>query len=126
MASRITRSDAEWRARLTPLQYIVTRKGGNERAFSASLPEGPGQYACRGCDARLFPTSSRFDTGRGRPAFREPLPRAPIATLTDRSWMKVRTAVQCARCGAHLGYLAGAEGAGYYELNAESLKFLPG
>lgn len=125
MASRITRTDAEWRARLTPLQYIVTRKGGNERPFSARAQDGPGQYACLGCDARLFSTTEQLDNGRGWPAFRQPLPKAPITTLTDRSWMKERTELQCDRCGAHLGYLAGDEGAGHYELNAASLKFLP-
>jgi len=102
----VTRTDAEWRARLTPEQYAVMREHATERPGSCALntEERPGVFSCAGCDQPLFETKAKFDSGTGWPSFTEPLPGA-LATTTDRSYGMVRTEVHCARCGSHLGHV---------------------
>ena len=102
----VTRTDAEWRQRLTPEQYSVLRGHGTERAGSCALntEKRAGVFSCAGCDQPLFETKMKFDSGTGWPSFSEPLPGA-LETTTDRSYGMVRTEVHCARCGSHLGHV---------------------
>jgi peptide-methionine (R)-S-oxide reductase len=103
----ITKSDAEWRAQLTPEQYEVTRRKGTERAFTGRYwqTHDPGVYHCVCCGAELFDAEAKFDSGTGWPSFFAPVAGDRIATEDDRSHLMIRTEIQCARCGAHLGHL---------------------
>ena len=102
----VTRSDAEWRAMLTPVQYKVMRQQGTERAGSSPLDKNyaDGTYHCRGCDLPLYPSSTKFDSGTGWPSFYAPLPDA-VGTMIDKSLFQTRTEVHCRRCGSHLGHI---------------------
>lgn len=101
-----SRTDAEWRAMLSKLEYKVMRREGTERAFSSPLnaKKTAGTYHCRGCDQALYSSETKFDSGTGWPSFWQPLPDA-VATQPDRSFFTVRTEVQCDRCGSHLGHV---------------------
>ncbi|TYB82894.1 peptide-methionine (R)-S-oxide reductase MsrB [Maritimibacter fusiformis] len=103
----ITRSEAEWRAMLTDLQYEVMREDGTEPAFSSPLDKtyDAGVYHCRGCDLALYASEAKFDSGTGWPSFTASLPGA-IGTRADRSFLVLtRTECHCARCGSHLGHI---------------------
>lgn len=102
----LERSDAEWRAMLSDLEYRVMRKEGTEPAFSSPLDKlfAPGTYHCRGCDLALYSSKHKFDSGTGWPSFWKSLPDA-VGTRKDRSWLRVRTEVHCRRCGSHLGHV---------------------
>ncbi|MCF6317433.1 MAG: peptide-methionine (R)-S-oxide reductase MsrB [Marinosulfonomonas sp.] len=102
----VTRTDEEWRAQLTPLQYDVMRHEGTERAGSSPLDKiyAEGTYQCRGCDLALYPSSTKFDSGTGWPSFWKPLPGA-VGTKEDNSFFSKRTEVHCRRCGSHLGHV---------------------
>jgi peptide-methionine (R)-S-oxide reductase len=103
----IAPSEEEWRARLTPEQYEVTRNKGTERAFSGAYwaTKTPGVYHCVCCGAALFDSDDKFDTGTGWPSFTRPIAEARIATARDTALAMVRTEVLCRRCDAHLGHL---------------------
>lgn len=102
----VTRTDAQWRAMLTPLQYKVMRHEGTERAGSSPLDKNwaEGRYLCRGCDLPLYASEHKFDSGTGWPSFWQALPNA-VATKADRKFFMVRTEVHCRRCGSHLGHV---------------------
>ena len=102
----VTRSDAEWRAMLTPAQYDVMRGHGTERAGSCALlhEKRAGTFACAGCATPLFETSLKFESGTGWPSFGDPIAGA-VETTVDRSYGMVRTEVHCATCGSHLGHV---------------------
>ena len=99
-------SDAEWRKRLTPEQYVVLRQHGTEMAYSSPLENEhrPGTYLCAGCELALYSSATKFDSGTGWPSFWKPLPNA-IETSTDNSLFEQRTEVHCRRCGGHLGHV---------------------
>lgn len=99
-------TDAEWRRRLTPMQYYVLRQHGTERPFSHPLDRErrAGRFHCAGCDWPLFSSTAKYDSGTGWPSFHTPLPRA-IGTSSDFSLGFPRTEVHCARCGGHLGHV---------------------
>ena len=100
-------SDAELRERLTPLQYQVTQQAGTERAFTGEYwnTKAPGVYHCIVCDAALFSSDTKYDSGSGWPSFWEALDPESVSLSEDRSYGMTRTEVTCARCGAHLGHL---------------------
>lgn len=102
----ITRSEAEWRAMLTPAQYHVMREEGTERAGSSPLDKvyDPGVYHCRGCDLPLYPSETKYDSRTGWPSFYDALPNA-IGTKDDRKLFMTRTECHCRRCGSHLGHI---------------------
>ncbi|MBF9034531.1 peptide-methionine (R)-S-oxide reductase MsrB [Rhodobacterales bacterium HKCCE2091] len=104
----VTRSEAEWRALLTDLQYHVMREGGTERAGTSPLDGNYAQgiYHCRGCDLALYSSEHKFDSGTGWPSFFRALPNA-IGTMEDRRLLAVRTECHCRRCGSHLGHIFG-------------------
>ena len=102
----IPASDEEWRQRLTPEQYAVLRKHGTERAFTGPFLDAKedGTYRCAGCGNPLFESGVKFESGTGWPSFTEAIPGS-IREIEDRAYGMVRTEVQCARCGGHLGHV---------------------
>ena len=102
----VTKTDAEWRAQLTPEQYRVLREHGTERAGTSPLDKqyAKGTFACAGCGLQLFSSDTKFDSRTGWPSFWKPIDDA-VGTTSDRSFCMVRTEVHCRRCGGHLGHV---------------------
>lgn len=103
----ICRSEAEWRAQLSDLQFQVMRREATEQPHSSKLlyEERVGTYHCRGCRLPVYPSATKYDSKTGWPSFYDNLPRA-IGTKTDRKLVfQVRTEVHCRRCGSHLGHI---------------------
>ena len=125
----VEKTDAEWRAQLTPQQYDILRKHGTERPWSSPLlkEHRKGIFACAGCDLPLFSSDTKFESGTGWPSFYKPLDGA-VGTTIDRSLFTVRTEVHCARCGGHLGpvFPDGPPPTGQlYCMNGLAMKFEP-
>ncbi|MEM9436587.1 MAG: peptide-methionine (R)-S-oxide reductase MsrB [Pseudomonadota bacterium] len=102
----VTRTEAEWRAMLTPLQFKVMRREGTERPFSSPLDKNyaAGMYHCRGCDLEVYSSEHKYDSGTGWPSFWQSMPDA-IRTKEDRKLIRVRTECHCRRCGSHFGHI---------------------
>jgi len=107
MADKLTKTDEEWRAVLTPRQFDVARRKGTERAFTGEYWDShdPGTYRCVCCGNPLFRSNDKFDSGTGWPSYTRPIAAEAVESETDRSFLMTRTEVHCARCDAHLGHL---------------------
>ena len=106
-SNRLERSADEWKQELTPEQFQVARCGGTERAFSGAYwnNKSTGMYHCICCDAPLFSSKTKFDSGTGWPSFWDGVTPDAIKTKQDLSHGMVRTEITCARCDAHLGHV---------------------
>lgn len=105
--AKVQRTDAEWRARLTPEQYHVARQQGTEPPFRNTYwnHKESGVYFCVGCETPLFDSATKFDSGTGWPSFWQPLEKSFVGELVDRSHGMIRTEVHCNVCGSHLGHV---------------------
>lgn len=104
---KITRTDEEWRALLSPEAYAITRQGGTERAFTGAYwdTKTKGTYRCVCCDTDLFSSDTKYDSGSGWPSFWEAVDSSKVTLHEDHSLGMVRTEVTCATCDAHLGHV---------------------
>ena len=97
MDTKVQLTDEQWRERLTPEQYEILRRKGTERP--------PGVYRCAGCGSEVFRSDTKFESGTGWPSFFEPASLDSVVTETDTSHGMIRTEVNCATCGGHLGHV---------------------
>jgi peptide-methionine (R)-S-oxide reductase len=130
MAEKIDKTDAEWRAELSPDQYHILREKGTERAFTGEYykTKTPGMYICAGCGQELFSSETKYDSGSGWPSFYQPAQKDKVETHEDRTHGMKRVEVTCSRCGAHLGHVFedGPNPTGLrYCINSASLKLEP-
>ena len=125
---KMKRSDAEWRASLTPEQYRILRQAGTEPPWSGDLLDvkEEGEFRCAACGEALFDSKSKYDSGSGWPSFTRPASGDAVSEHSDQSHGMVRTEVRCARCDGHLGHVfpdgPGPEGLRYC-INSASLEF---
>ncbi len=105
--TKIQKTQAEWRAELTPEQYHVMFEKGTERAFTGALSNNhdDGIYHCGACNAPLFTSDTKFESGSGWPSFWAPVSQTAVATHEDLSFGMRRVEATCANCGAHLGHI---------------------
>ena len=107
MTDKVTKSEIEWRAKLTPEEYYVTREKGRERPFTGKYhnSQEPGVYSCICCGQDLFSSEEKFDSGTGWPSFWQPIEEEAVVTEDDNSFGMTRTEVLCSGCDAHLGHI---------------------
>ncbi len=107
MTDKVTKSEIEWRAKLTPEEYHVTREKGTERPFTGQYHDSqePGVYSCICCGQDLFNSEEKFDSGTGWPSFWQPIEEEAVVTEDDNSFGMTRTEVMCSGCDAHLGHI---------------------
>jgi peptide-methionine (R)-S-oxide reductase len=125
----VVKSEAEWKAALTPEQFRVLRQHATERPFSSALnnEHRRGAFHCAGCDLPLFASETKFDSGTGWPSFYAPIEGA-VRTTSDFSLLMRRTEVHCRRCGGHLGHVFddGPKPTGLrYCMNGVAMRFEP-
>ena len=124
----VTKSEAEWKKQLTPIQYDVLREKGTERAFTGEYWDNhkKGTYYCAACQLPLFDSETKFESGSGWPSFFKPVSESSVSIIKDTSYNMVREEVVCSRCGGHLGHVFddGPKPTGLrYCMNSASLEF---
>ncbi|HEV7755609.1 MAG TPA: peptide-methionine (R)-S-oxide reductase MsrB [Mycobacteriales bacterium] len=112
MQPKVTKSEEEWRAQLSPAEYQVLRQGGTERPGTGEYENTTteGVYSCRACGAELFRSDTKFESHCGWPSFYGPSDAENVVLIEDRSLGMARTEVRCARCDSHLGHVFSGEG----------------
>ena len=118
----------DWKASLSEEQYRILRQKNTERAFSGEYLNNkqPGIYKCAGCGNPLFSSENKFDSGSGWPSFYDSIADTHIDKVIDKTWGMIRTEVECASCGGHLGHVFddGPAPTGLrYCINSASLSF---
>jgi peptide-methionine (R)-S-oxide reductase len=128
----VQKSDAEWKAQLSPSEFHVLRQAGTERPFVGEYTDTKtvGVYKCRACDAELFRSETKFDSHCGWPSFFAPLAEDRVQYIEDSTLGMKRVEVRCANCGSHLGHVFEGEGYGTptdqrYCINSISLTLDP-
>lgn len=132
---KVVKTDEEWKQILTPDQYRILRKAGTEaphgKVYKEFKEQGAGSYHCAGCNALLFSSKEKFDSGCGWPSFYDPAKAENVKTKVDNTLGMVRIEVVCAKCDGHLGHVF--EGEGFdtptdkrYCINGVGLRFVPG
>ena len=104
---KIDKTNEEWKKKLCPETYHVTREGGTETPFTGKYwnTHDEGMYKCSNCGLELFSSDTKFNSGTGWPSFTEPMNRENIELVPDDSAGVHRIEVRCKRCGAHLGHV---------------------
>lgn len=131
MAYTVQKSEEQWRDELGEQQYAVLRQAATERAWTGELldEKRSGLYTCGACDAELFQSGTKFDSGCGWPSFYESVRPEAVELIEDTTLGMVRTEVRCAACGSHLGHVFpdgfGTPTGDRYCMNSIALNFTP-
>jgi peptide-methionine (R)-S-oxide reductase len=125
----VQKSEAEWRAQLSPEAFRVLRGHGTERPGTSPLnaEKRPGTFVCAGCGTPVFNAATKYESGTGWPSFYAPV-EGGVATRADRSFFMTRTEVHCANCGGHLGHVfpdGPAPTGQRYCMNGAAMRFEP-
>lgn len=130
--AKVEKTDAQWRAELTPAEYAVLRKAGTEPAFVGEYTDTTtvGVYSCKACGTELFRSGTKFSSHCGWPSFYDPADSSAVELIEDRAFGMRRVEVRCATCGSHLGHVFHGEGYDTptddrYCINSISLTFAP-